>query len=566
MDANVIYDFQASWEAGMNAGVSPQRVPANQCCDAVNVQFRGGQPHPRPSWGESHTFQIGGTGTDYTKYVSGIFQGAIYYNGTERDYVVCISGGRVYVVEPLPNKIEVTDVTPADGGNDPDIPLCWLCQADKYLVIQDGIHTPIVLLDKTAKRAEGVNPIPVGTVMCYVNGRLWVAIDNQILAGDLIGSEDDAVLKFSEAIYLNEGGSFKLPAAQGNVVSMNYIASQDTSTGQGTLLIGGEYGWSSINGLIPRDQWKNVPIQQVTLVEIGSTGHRSVVNVNGDLWFLAHDGWRTYRQARAEITGWNQVPLSSNVRQYVDNDSPANRPFVSAVFFDNRLLCTAMPTASNRRSYHAGLLSLDFDPVSTGFGQTTGPAWDGLHVLPASPIQLVTGVFQGIKRCFCFCLKSGNVNALYEMGDDYSDDGVPISWSLTTRQFLFPDKKGPHIKCKLVDGGDIRLSHMLANSTLTINYRQDHASNWKLWKTWQLTGKTGVCTPGSGCAVTVPLDVYQPRLILPDLPIGVNSVTDRSEEQFYDAQFQLNGVGYSQIEWFRPQAVVISDGQQRSPL
>lgn len=558
MDSNVQSDWQDDFSGGVHAGISAKRLLPNQAHSAKNTAFRGGQPHPRLPV----NLMIGSSDSNF---LNGILQGWAYYNLPDHDYIALVIGGKIYLVEYLQNSVTVSDVTPSDGGNDPNIPICWLCQADKYLIIQDGQRVPIVVSDKISKRADGINPIPTGTVMAYGNGRLWVAFQNQLLAGDLIGSEEDAVLKFSEAVYLNEGGSFKLPASQGNVVSLDFIAYQDTATGQGTLVVGGEYGFSTINSLIPRDQWKSNPIQQITLIGIGSTGHRSTCNVNGDLWFRSHDGWRTYRQARAEAQGWSQVPLSAQVQQYIDNDTQPFLPYVSAVYFDNRLLVTSGPSASNNRTSNFGILSLDFHPLSTGFATSAGPAWDGYWELPGPVIGLLTGVFQGVKRCFAFCLVN-NQNTIYEFTTGYADNGTDaISWELVTKKFMFTDpSKG--MEKKLIQGGDFRVSNRIAATTATLSWRQDDSCEWKPWQTFSETGRVGQCSPttvGGVCTLTSQPCQYTPRELLGEPLESFDSVTERDNSRFYDCQFKFNFTGYLCLESFRPQAIVVSDKDER---
>lgn len=560
MDKNVVTEYQGSWQSGVTSAIAPKFVPDGFAVSAINTRFRGGSPHPRcVTYTQNLIFQ-GDADQDY--FADEIYQGGCRYNRPDGDYIVMVIGGRVYSLEPTreSNDWNVYDLTP-DYPNNRYAPIAYLCQADRYVVIQDGEHVPIVVDGLTAFRVGGVNPIPIGTVMAYVNNRLWLVVQgNQLVAGDLLNSEDNAVLKFTENLYLNEGGSFSPPGAFGNILSLSAQAFQDTATGQGTLTVGCEYGVFSINGLVPRDQWKNTTIQQITLIDVGFTGHRSACNVNGDLWFLSHDGWRSYRQARAEIQGWNHVPLSNPVRQYVDNDTVENRLYTSAVYWDNRLLVTSGPYVSNNRPANFGLLSLDFHPVSTGFAASAPPAWDGYWTLLGDVCELLTGVFDSRKRCFALCLVNGS-NALYEIkADGYADDDTtPISWELDTKKYFFDDPRGAMLK-KIVSGGDIRTSDRQGSTTTTIQYRQDDSCQWKDWQTFTETVPAQSCNlSASNCSYSLPACYYSPRNVLGVPGDTKDSVSERFDTDFYDLQCKLKFNGWLKLESLRLQASMPTD-------
>ena len=507
------------------------------------------------------------SGISSTWFYNEIYQGGCYYNLPTGDYLVMVIGGRVFILTPSNTGWTVSDLTP-DDGNARYISICYLCQADTYVIIQDGEHVPLVVDATdglTAYRVGGTNPIPIAKVMAYVDNRLWLAKDNLLFAGDLLGSEANAVLTAKEDIYLNEGGSFKAPSAFGNIVSLSAIAVQDNATSQGSLMAKCEYGIFTVNGLIPRDDWKNSSILQITLPDIGATGHRSECNVNGDQWFRSHDGWRTYRQARAEINGWNQVPLSSPVGQYVDNDTPAFLEYGSAIYWDNRLLLTSGPTMANNRPSHRGVLSLDFDPISTGFDASPEPAWDGLWTLPGNVTELLTGVFNNQKRAFAMCIVNGQ-NALYEFkSDGYRDnDTTDISWSFTTKT-MFVNQPNAYTAKLLVNGGTFRVSDIIGSPAWTLSFRQDDARNWKPWANGTETGQVPNCSPSTDgtCSIACPTAYYDPFRVLPMPPNTTDGVTERPDVKFYDMQFKWEITGYLQFENFRPQAVFESDKAEK---
>ncbi len=145
-------------------------------------------------------------------------------------------------------------------------------------------------------------------------------------------------------------------------------------------------------------------------------------------------------------------------------------------------------------------------------------------------------------------------------------ESPPLNWRLTTRRFLFLKKGDPHVKCRLADGGDIRVSYVLENGTLNVGFMQDDASNVKPWATYTLTGQQSVCSTDATCSISYPPESYYPRLRLPNGPKTVDFITDRLDDLFYDLQLVLTGTGSMQIEWIRPQATIFSDNEQRASL
>jgi hypothetical protein len=114
------------------------------------------------------------------------------------------------------------------------------------MVIQDDQSAPIIYNRAESRRAatDG-SEVPSSSVGAYGNGRLWVASGSQYAAGDLVGSSSgdayinriDAVLKFTENDYLNEGGSFATPTNAGPITALSVMSALDTGVGEGDLIV-----------------------------------------------------------------------------------------------------------------------------------------------------------------------------------------------------------------------------------------------------------------------------------------------------------------------------------------
>ena len=367
--------------------------------------------------------------------------------------------------------------------------IAYMTQADKFLIAQDGTGGAILYDSNKARRAhttgtEEKTEVPVGTIMAYGMGRVVVCVNERDIAfGDLYGSHTlpdpaDSLILFTERNFLAEGFDAAIPFSQGKVTGMAFFAQLDTSTGNGQLMAFAERGSASFFMSIPRDQWKTSAFQVLSLLTTGLRGHRTVSVVNEDLWFRSDDGVRSYRQARSEPSGWAHIPLSTNVRQYLENDSDFLLKYASTIYFDNRIICTTSPFWNNGRPAHEGLLAVDFDVISSFAGspqapQTSKPAWEGQWITSRfRPVQLLTGIFNGKTRAFCFGLTDeldddGNpvldpngvpfqVNQLYEISKDDKDDFVNerIPWEFVSRTLDFQQtqESTPFTENEVYDG------------------------------------------------------------------------------------------------------------------
>lgn len=577
---------------GMDAGRNPSLIEANQCASADNLVFRGGTPKTRPGirityrnhtnphmlYGEDGFFD-GDPGfglNSASNFGTQSMQGACYYapGGGKRECIMAMVGGRLYRITPLPSvglagfgeTLEITEIA-LDKTNSPTLTKAFLVQADRFCVIQDGQSKPIVYDGVTAVRSDD---IPVGTIMAYGMGRLIVVVhDNrEIIFGDLYGSHDgdpgESVLKFDETGFLNEGGAASISFALGKISGLHFVPQQDTSVGDGELLAFSEGGMTTFQLALPRDQWKESKFQRVVLYNVGARGWRAIVSIGEDVWFRSDDGWRSYRQARAEQGGWAHLPMSTNVRTWTENDTVKLLDYGSAIYFDNRLIMTSTPYPNNGRLFHNGLLALDFDVLSS-FGQAARPAWDGHWTVPDVRItQLVQGAFDGTHKAFMFTLfnpVSNYVNFIHEITRNDNDDyysalepiAVPIEWKLTPRSMDF---ESPYNEKELF-GADVWVDEVKsADLTISLEYRPDQHPNWTTWQTLPSIAQVG--TPGAigaGGIPTLRANFFPRRTIeKPGDTVDSADFTGRVMRRGYEFQPRISGSGHCVIRKLRMHA------------
>lgn len=461
---------------GVDSSLDADLIDASSAAFANNVSFRGGKPHTRPRFKQ--------VALESFSFNNHFFQGGyVYYNQTTGSSVlVGATSGTTWLIDPLTG--DRTPLIAKDSEYDTTHTYIndrslrhYFCQADKYLIIQDGKNLPIIYDGVKAYRAAFDQPmlttvpttgvpnnnyrrqitsltrvgdiatcstgsighgflpgdliriknalpdvwdtehvvesatattftfrinttaatpatvgneyfqgspvgfayayrapqIPIGTIMAYGQGRLFVVSPDrvEIKAGDLIGSytelQEKSVLHFTEDTYLAEGGSLRMPASQGRINALSFIPYQDTATGQGPLFAFGEYGTSSFLVEAPRIQWSQIPLQQITLLKQGCVSHDSIVGFNSDLLYRDFIGIRSYRQSRGDLNTYGQTSISAEVERPLKYDARNRLGYISSVTHENRFLSTCTPqfparTANIVRILPDGRILTDADP------------------------------------------------------------------------------------------------------------------------------------------------------------------------------------------------------------
>lgn len=156
---NTVIDGIRSFPGGMNAGADPADLPPEQLAILVNGTIRGSFVSDRPP------FQQLAISGDFDG--SGLFQGACYFkpdNGPE--LIVSQIGGKIYTFNP--GYLTATSAyyaisggnNPADATNGPFQAYLW--QAERWVIINDGVSSPVLFDGLEAKR--NISSAPIATV------------------------------------------------------------------------------------------------------------------------------------------------------------------------------------------------------------------------------------------------------------------------------------------------------------------------------------------------------------------------------------------------------------------
>lgn len=355
-----------------------------------------------------------------------------------------------------------------------------------------------------------VPELPIGRMGAYGMGRNWMCLADgrSFIAGDIVGGSAgtdslnfrDAVLKVTENSYLFEGGVFVVPGSvTGNIRAMCFAATLDASLGQGALQVFTSNTVFSCNAPVDRTTWQNLtnPILTESLISNGALGQNSTMPANGDILFRAPDGDRSLILGRREFNTWGNVPQSREVQPTINSDNTALLNYSSRVIFNNRSLLTAGPKSSPNGVYHTTLIAINFDPLSA-LNVKQPSVYDGLWT-PFNTLQLITGVVNGVTRCFAFVLNinvTPNKIEVWEILDDTTiltqDNGKnPIVQDFSTGDLFTSDcssgNKSEYDFCRLMDG-EMGVDEVVGSVQFQVYYRPDHNPNWQLWKQWTVGG------------------------------------------------------------------------------
>lgn len=154
-DPKTITDWLGSFPAGINSGIDPLLLPKAQCAFAENGTFRGDFSRQRPPF-RSIALSYA-TALVQTGFQAGYFQGAGYYKPDYGPESVAIAiGGRIFLFTPNgTNGGNVTEITISGDPNPSSPQQMWFCQAEQFLVCNDGLSLPFIYDGTVSRRSFG---------------------------------------------------------------------------------------------------------------------------------------------------------------------------------------------------------------------------------------------------------------------------------------------------------------------------------------------------------------------------------------------------------------------------
>lgn len=502
-------DGQSDWSSGVNSGqiptISSESLPHGLKRTALawlgNGTVRGGAITPR---------------NGYLPLVQGInwpgiFQGGYMYEPDGSDpYIMLGIGGETYQVR-VDTDNSVHKVSAGATSRSTSIAQWYFKQGEQFLVFQDGSQTPNVWDGSTLKQITafistppGATTLPTGTSMDYQMGRFWVAGNGspnfgnrEYIGGDIVRGPSgtpayhlrDSILFQTENAYLAGGGAFVVPTNAGAIRAISHTAELDTSLGQGRLYVFTRNSIYALNVPVSRLAWSaainnNQPLQTVTQIKFGAVGDRSVVAINGDLFYQTLEpGIRSLTLATRYFQQWGNVGIDRNEDRVLKLNDRSLLRFSSGIEFNNRLLQSCLPFQTHVGVAHRGIIPLDFDIIST-LDEKLPPAWEGMDE-GLQFLQLLEGDFGGRQRAFAVVLSEvSNQIEVWELtSTEIRDNGD----SRITMWFETPAYTwGDQFQLKKLVGAEMWLDNIFGEVDATIEWRVDQNPCWYPWHQFRI--------------------------------------------------------------------------------
>lgn len=496
-----VMDFTMGVDSGkvplVQSSSNPNGVRRDQIPWGTNLTVRGGGITQRAGWKFLTTIADG----------TALYQGGYMYEPPSANpYLMLSIGGHLLQVECLAGFTPV-DISAAFGLINPaNVDQAYFTQGEQFLIWQAGDYaTPAKFWNDVAlTQSLGIigagnpaNELPPAGPMDYYMQRIWytqfLAGGWTTSAGDIAGGVHgtapyfkDSILHVTENPLAAAGDGFSLPAAAGPIRALAHSAAIDVALGEGQLFVFTRKNIFNLSVPITRADWTSStePLQKVIQRKYGTPAERSVVSVNGDLFYATMEpGFRTLALAVRYFNQWANTPISRNMNRIVPFQDRALLRFCSGMLFDNRLYFTCLPYAAGDVGVaHSALAVLDFDLVSSFQDKLQGapiPAWEGIHS-GLNVLQLFQGDFGGLDRAFAVVMSSvdGSIQ-LWELssGDKFENGDNRVTWV-----FELPSLDwGNCFQFKELQGGHLWFDRWTGKVDVLVEYRSDDSACWAFW-------------------------------------------------------------------------------------
>lgn len=506
---------------------------------------------------------------------AGLYQGGYMYEPLSGDpYLILSISGHILKIDNVTGV--ATDLSAHFGLVNPSSqPQSYFCQGEQFLIIQagDNVTLPLFWDGNILRRSKGitnlavapgtpgVNEIPAATAMDYYMGRLWYAQGRNYSAGDIVGGpsgtlayrQKDAILNVTENPLVVGGDGFTVPSNAGNIRALAHNGNLDSALGQGQLFIFTRKAVYSLQIPVTRTDWigadnNNQPKQNVVQLVNGSVNDRSVVAVNGDLFYQSLEpGIRSLISAIRYFNQWGNIQISANEQRIMQFADRSLLHMASGITFDNRLLQTSLPKQVAQGVIHQALVPMDFVPVSS-FGAGLTPVWEGMYE-GLDFFQLFTGNFGGLERAFGIVLsrvdQTIQVWELTSLGRSDNGDNR-ISWIIEFPAYTW----GQEFALKRLQSAELWIDRLYGTVLFQMEFRPDGATCWMPWHTWK------ACAARTSCEdvinpVCYPLtqygEGYKATMTLPKPPDKCQSMVGRPSDIGYQFQVRLTIKGFCRV-------------------
>ncbi len=572
-DSIIIVDGSLEWSGGVDSikvttvasEPNPGGLRRDQLAWLINATVRDGGITQRSTWQPVGFMHAG----------DALYQGGFMYDPIgDNPYLVHGIGGILYRED-----MSTGALTPLSSDptlyHPPAQEMFFFAQAEEFLVVQagDNVTNPLIWDGTTLIRSRGItgdsnpvsanrNQIPPATCMDYFMGRLWYAQGRVVSAGDIVNGASgtapynnrDAVIYVTENPLAIGGDGFTVASNDGNVRALKHSANLDAALGQGRLFIFTRKATYALNVPVTRINWiaadnDNQPLMTVVQLVNGSVNDRSVVAVNGDLFFTSLEpGIRSLLQAVRYFQQWGLVDISSNENRVLQFNDRSLLRAATGIAFNNRLLMSSLPFQTAVGIAHSAIVPLDFIPISS-FNRQKEPNWEGVYD-GLDILQLFVGDFGGLERAFAVVLSrtDGTIN-LWEFSEAerFENGDQRVQWQIEFPAFNW---SRPFDLKRLVSA-EIFVDRLFGTVNFELDYRPDSQTCWNPWHKWK------ACSPRNSSEdclnpITYPITeygtCYKYTMVMPRPPeTCAECATGRPAPVGYQHQIRLTIKGFTRI-------------------
>lgn len=584
-DTTFITDGSMSFSGGVNSLLpttiqsarNPDGLPRNQLAWLVNGTVRDGGISPR----DGYVY----IGTIYAP--TGLYQGGVMYQSDAANpYLIISISGLTLKVDPdnIGGIVNLTNQFPSTAmpATIPYFYYPW-SQPEEFTVIQTGDYTtlPLIWDGTTLSRSEGitnpavapgtpgVNEIPAAAAMDYFMNRLWYQQGRQYSAGDIVKGASgtaqydfrDSVLNVTENPLVLGGDGFTVPDGAGNLRALAHSLQVNVNLGQGNLYPFARRAIYSQYVPITRADWigadnNNQPLQTIAQLSNGSVNDRSIVAVNGDLYFMtATPDIASLNIAQRYFNQPGNISLSAAENRVLQFANRALLGFATGIQCNNRMFQATLPMQLPQGVVHQASIPLDFLPMST-FGSNFNPVWEGHHE-GLQILQYFSGDF-GFPRTFAATVSAVDTPAapkgsiqLYEIVTAQKFDENPNGESRIQWQIEFPAYTwGDEFQLKKLIGCELWIDRIFGTVDFLMEYRPDGETCWQPWHQWQICSAKNSCEDAQNpiCYPLTPYgEGYRQTMQLPVPPQTCESQSGRPSNQGFQFQPRLTIRGYCRL-------------------
>ena len=533
--------------SGINSSVTPELLPANQLAWMMNGQVREGKPVTRPPL----TLQL--------VLPSGLVQGADFFSIQDGMLVLQIAGNLWRI--RVGNQSFASEQINLGFPNSALIPQAYMCETDQSFLIQDG-QSDAIIYDGSSTRRSDVqnNEVPRGTLMAYGDGRLAVATGiNTLTIGNIKKDAYQSELQFTETLAAQGlgqgGGSFYF--SQG-MTALGFLPITGTAD-MGSLMVFSRNGAKAIRlDITDRSSWAQIPgFVSTVLRDTGAISQWSLAQVNQDMYW--RDGYGDIRSisssVNTELSGGN-TPLSREMARITDYETVRLLDHSSAIYFDNRFLCTASPFLDlNHGVSFLDLISLDFAALANLQGESP-PAYDGSWT-GLQFVKLVKGVFGGNERAFVISSDPDGQNRLWEINPSSTAEIADRTTACDTTPAYSPiscyadyarTNFGLPQKRKRLERCDVYLADIDGQVDLTVSWRPDASAQWYQWDTATVCATTTDPSTATPHVFELLTRQQRPQVKTFTMPDNLDTTIGFSASVGFYFQVRIAWVGHARID------------------